>query len=144
MNTFASLLKHRKGKPPSETQEKARQDFPRTVSKSRLKLRKPGEPIPSSGRRFILGIATYSADELGLLDELEETLENGDAERADVEVFDVLGCEQMADFEKFIPGIGGVSCTPIVGVISSGKLIDQATGLPDVQKTLRRFNVLNH
>jgi hypothetical protein len=50
----------------------------------------------------------------------------------------------MTDFEKFIPGIGGVSRTPIIGVISDGKLIDHATGLPDVEKTLRRFNILNH
>src|SRR5207245_3064669 len=97
-----------------------------------------------AGKRFIIGIATYSADELGLLDQLEQAFDDGKSEIPDVEVFDVLDCEKMSDFERYIPGIEAVYRTPVIGVISDGKLVDHATGLAEVMSTLRRFNVLNH
>jgi hypothetical protein len=113
------------------------------VSRSRLKLRSPGKPIPDTGRHFIIGVATYSAPELELLDKVEEQLGRSEAEALDVEVFDVLACKNMSDFAAFIPGIDGVYRTPVVGVLSGGKLIDHATGMPDVMSTLHRFHVLN-
>jgi hypothetical protein len=96
-----------------------------------------------TGRHFIIGIATYSARELELLDKLEAFLGQVEPEAIDVEVFDVLACKTMSDFADFIPGIEGVYRTPILGVISNGKLIDQATGLSDVVSTLHRFHVLD-
>ena len=142
MNMFSSLLKYQKGKPPADAQKKAQDQFPKKVSQSKLKLRKPGQPLPSTGRLFIIGIATFSAPELELLDQLEDYLER--TETIDVEVFDVLACKQTSDFAKFIPGIDAVYRTPIIGVISDGRLIDQATGLSEVVTTLHRFHVLNH
>ncbi len=144
MSTFSSLLKYRRGKAPGDAQKKARVDFPRQVSQSSFKLRNPSQAIPQSGKHFIIGIATYSASELSLLDQLEESLGSSKSETLDVEVFDVLDCKKMSDFQRFIPGIGGVHRTPVIGVISDGKLIDHATGLSDVTNALRRFNVLNH
>jgi len=143
MSKFSSLLKYRKGKSPSEAQKKARSDFPRQVLQSKFKLRKPSVPISESGKHFIIGIATYAAPELGLLDHLQESLRNGKSGMPDVEVFDVLDCKNLGDFEKFIPGIDGVQRTPVMGVISDGKLIDHANGLAEVMNSLRRFNVLN-
>jgi hypothetical protein len=143
MSCFSSLLKFRKGKSPADAQAKAHDDFARAVAQSRLKLRSPDKPIPETGRRFIIGVATYSAPELELLDKVEQHLERSDAKAFDVEVFDVLGCNSMSDFAAFIPGIDGVYRTPILGVISGGKLIDHATGLSDVVSTLHRFHVLN-
>ena len=142
MSTFSSLLKHRKGDSPKDAQAKARSEFPKKVVQSKLRLRKPGDPLPPRGRHFIVGIASYSADELGLLDQLEDFLETASPGTTDLEVFDVLSCGQMSDFEKFIPGIGDVYQTPIIGVISDGKLIDHATGFSDVAQTLRRFKLL--
>ena len=110
---------------------------------SKFKLRKPSVPISESGKHFIIGIATYAAPELGLLDHLQESLRNGKSGMPDVEVFDVLDCKNLGDFEKFIPGINGVQRSPVMGVISDGKLIDHATGLAEVMSSLRRFNVLN-
>jgi hypothetical protein len=144
MKTFSSLLEYREGKTPSDAQAKARSGFPRKVSQSKLRLRAPGDPLPETGRHFIVGVASYSADELALLDQLQDFLENAKVQGIDVEVFDVLSCGQVGDFEKFIPGIGGVYRTPIIGVISDGKLIDHASGLSDVGKTLRRFKLLDH
>ena len=74
----------------------------------------------------------------------KDFLEKADAEKIDVEVFDVLDCQTMKDFATFIPGIDKIYRTPIIGVISDGRLIDHASGLPDVLTTLHRFHVLNH
>jgi hypothetical protein len=144
MSHFSSLLKYRKEKPPADAQAKAHEDFPTRVSQSRLKLRSPGEPIPGTGRHFIIGVATYSAPELELLDKVEASLAKAKPETVDVEVFDVLACKTMSDFAAFIPCIDDVYRMPIIAVISDGRLIDQATGLADVVTTLHRFHVLNH
>ena len=71
-------------------------------------------------------------------------LSRTDSETTEVEVFDVLNCKKMSDFAAFIPGIDDVYRTPIIGVISDGRLIDQATGLPGVMTTLHRFHLLDH
>jgi hypothetical protein len=92
--------------------------------------------------QIVIGVATYSAPELALLDELDAALHKGREGKARVEVFDVLECTQMDDFQKFIPGINPVYRTPVVGVIADGRLVDQATGLSDVKETLARFNML--
>jgi hypothetical protein len=111
--------------------------------RSKFTLRNPLEPIAESGRHFIIGIATYSAPELSLLDDVQESLRNGKSGMPDVQVFDVRDCKSLSDFEQSIPGIDGVQRTPVIGVISDGKLIDHATGLAEVMNSLRRFNVLN-
>jgi hypothetical protein len=144
MSRFSSLLRHRKGRSPADAQARAREDFPGKVSQSKLKLRSPGEPIPRTGRHFIVGVATYSAPELELLDQLEDFLASAGHEAMDVEVFDVLACKTMSDFAAFIPGIDGVYRSPVVGVISDGRLVDHATGLSDVVSTLQRFHALSH
>jgi hypothetical protein len=144
VKTFSSLLSYRRGHSPADAQKKARSAFPRKVSQSRLTLRNPEQPIPPSGRHFIIGVATYSADELGLLDELDRGLEAERRDSADIAVFDVLDCERMTDFQRYIPGIDGVYDTPVIGVMMDGKLIDRAAGLSQVVSTLRRFNVMDH
>lgn len=144
VSTFSALLQVSEETLPDEAQRKARTNFPQRVLRSKLALRIPSDPISKSGRHFVIGIASYSPEELRLLDELESMLEKATSETLDVEVFDVLDCHQMSDFEMFIPGIDGVYRTPVIGVISNGKLIDKAAGLADVIATLRRFNVLNH
>ena len=142
MNTFSSLLKFRKGKPPTEAQERARRDFSGRLAQSKLALRNPADPIAPTGKHIILGVATYAAGELKLLDQLEEALKRG-GPQTDVAVFDVLDCQGPADFDRFIPGIDPVYRTPVIGVIADGKLVDQATGLSDVANSLRRFKVLD-
>ena len=143
VSTFSSLLKYRKGKNPGDAQKKASSDFPKRVSQSKLTLRKASDAVPRSGKHFIIGIATYSADELNLLDQLEKSLRNSASGTPNVEVFDVLECDKMSDFERFIPGLHGVVRTPVIGVIFDGKLIDHATGLSEVMSVLRRFDVLD-
>lgn len=140
---FSSLLKFDKGKPPGDAQKRAQLAFPKRVSRSSLILRKAGGRLPSTARCFILGIATYSADDLKLLDDIEESLQDRGSDAVRIDVFDVVDCRQMSDFSRYIPGIERVYRTPVIGVFVDGKLIDQATGISDVSNTLRRFNVLN-
>jgi hypothetical protein len=40
--------------------------------------------------------------------------------------------------------IDEVFCSPVIGVILDGKLINKASGLSDVVTTLRRFKLLSH
>jgi len=136
------LLKYRKGKAPGEAQKKARLEFPKQVARSKLTLRDASVSIPSVGQLLIIGIASYSAEELALLDGLAKSLQNGNAKVPDIAVFDVLDCQKISDFERFIPGIDGVQRTPVIGVIFDGKLIDHATGLSEVMEVLQRFNVV--
>lgn len=77
------------------------------------------------------------------MDQIEAALDRLGAEAPAIEVFDVLDCESMGDFEKFIPGIGEVFCTPVLGVFIDGNLIDHADGLSEVIAVLRRFHVLD-
>jgi hypothetical protein len=144
MNLFSSLLKYSEGKNPAAAQKKARSGFAKAVSRSRLSLRTPSVPIPRSGRHFILGVALYSMEELKLLDELDQSLRSAEAPPPEIQVFDVLECQQISDFGKFVPGIDDVYRTPVIGVLIDGKLVDQATGVSDVVDVLRRFSVLDH
>ena len=143
MNTFSSLLNYVQGRQPGEAQASARSDFPNRFCRSRLKLRKPDSRIPVTGDRFIIGVASYSPEELSLLDQLEKSLNNGTSGAIEVEVFDVLNCSNPKDFEKYIPGIDGVYRTPLIGVIHDGQLVARATGLEEVVETLRHYKVLN-
>lgn len=140
MSTFASLLRHRKGQNPAEAQQEARRLFPARVESSRVTLRKAGQR-GRAGKQIVLGLATYSADDLALLDELDARLEEN-PELGDVQVFDVLSCRTSEDFGKFISGIGDVRRTPVVGVVTNGKLVAKASGLTDVRGTLRRLGLL--
>jgi hypothetical protein len=140
--TFSSLLEFCAGQLPGKTQEVARKEFAKRIDGSRLALRRPVGPIQQSGIQIVIGVATYSEPELALLDQLDASLHRGTDGKVRVEVFDVLECTQMDDFQKFIPGVNSVYRTPVVGVIADGKLVGQATGLADVKETLARFNIL--
>ena len=144
MNRFSSLLKYSAAKDPAAAQKKARSGFRRAVLQSEFTLRMPSAPLGKTGRHFIIGVAIYAADELRLLDELESSLPANGRGSPTIEVFDVLQCQQMQDFEEFVPGIGNVSRTPVIGVLIDGTLVDKATGLSDVRNALRRFNLLEH
>ena len=90
-----------------------------------------------------MGIASYSSGEMRLLDEIDAALEVANGTAPVVSVFDVLDCNEMSDFGRFITGIRSVYETPIIGVAMDGQIIEQATGLANVEKLLQRFNVPN-
>jgi hypothetical protein len=99
-------------------------------------------PLPPTGTHVILGVATYSQQELNLLDDVNASLSSGNGQTLQVDVFDVLECEQMSDFEKFIPGLGPVYQTPVLGVVADGSLVQSAVGLREVEEVLRQHRIL--
>jgi hypothetical protein len=74
----------------------------------------------------LIGVAPYSAYDLKLLEVLNELPLDPASDRIDV--FDVLACQKQEDFEKYVPGIGKVFQTPVVGIWGNGKLEETNSG----------------
>src|SRR6185369_475497 len=118
MGKFEDLLRLHNRLPPGEQQLLAREQFPAVVASSRMSMWAPGEPLPASGSRVLIGVATYSLYDLDLLDALDSQLFGDDA----VELFEVSSCSSHEEFDRFIPGIGKVFQTPLVGFWQDGQL----------------------
>jgi hypothetical protein len=88
---------------------------------------KPGDPIENRVPRILLGVASYSVADLALLDMVDEAHGHASAWPR-IDVFDVVECRSMEDFEKYVPGIGKVFQTPVVGLWEEGVLKEKAWG----------------
>jgi hypothetical protein len=84
---------------------------------------KLGDDISAASRRVLIGVAPYSGYDLKLLEALNELPLDPISDRIDV--FDVLACQTQEDFEKYIPGIGKVYQTPVVGIWEQGRLLQR-------------------
>jgi len=71
------------------------------------------------GWRLLVGIGTYSRSDLELAERLLKLPASPDRV---IEFFDVLEIKDMQEFEDYIPGIGKVWGTPVVGFWRDGKL----------------------
>lgn len=130
MNRFADLLQQDSGLPVAEQQAGANRRFPDLLAVSGLHLWKAGDPLPVKGKRILLGIAPYARLDLQLLDLLSELLGRADTCLPRVEVFNILDCRTMEDFDKYVSGIGKVYQTPVVGIWEEGVLKEKAWGKP--------------
>jgi hypothetical protein len=101
--------------------------FPSVVSTSAFRLWSPGNPIAAKGKRLLIGVATWSAYDMKLLDAVSEVLQRASVDLT-VDVFNVADCPSPEAFEEYVPGIGRVFQTPVVGLWSEGQLVDKATG----------------
>jgi hypothetical protein len=101
--------------------------FPSAVAGSPLRLWSPGDPIPRQGQWLLVGVATWSAHDMQLLDAVSQALEGGPTGLA-VSVFNVANCQSADAFEVYVPGVGSVFHTPVVGLWSEGKLVEKASG----------------
>src|SRR5262245_53105905 len=101
---FYELLDNSQRIEPGRLQLRARQRFPTLVQKSDLQQALPGDPRHTSNksRYLILGVATYSPDDLRLLDEVESSHAQWE-QHWNVAVFDVMECKDMADVRQFTP-----------------------------------------
>lgn len=108
-------------------QKKLDDRFPSAVSTSPFRLWSPGDPIPAGGKRLLIGVATWSAYDMKLLDAVSQALPRLPAGLT-VEVFNVADCSSPEAFDQYVPGIGSVFHTPVVGLWCDGKLVDKATG----------------
>src|SRR3954468_12590839 len=89
--------------------------FPSVVSATPIRLWQPGDPIEPTGRRLLIGVATWSVPDLTLLDELARA-PSRQAPGMVVDVFNVADVRSAGDFERYVPGIGAVFHTPVVGL----------------------------
>lgn len=139
MSKFAELLANPANRSAADIQSDAEREFSNRVSGSRLVARK-ANGISPSGRSVILGVASYSPNELQMLDEMDAS--DGIA-RFDVQVFDVMNCRSHDDFGRFIPDAPKrVEQSPVVGVYEDGQLVRFETGLHCVRETLNRLGLL--
>src|SRR5262249_27284589 len=104
------------------------------VAESRLHWWSPGNPVCERGKRLLIGVATYSEYDMRLLDLLDDALGESRCSSIHVDVFDVLDCPTMDDFDRYVPGVGIVLQTPVVGVWENGVLKDKGSGAPAREK----------
>jgi hypothetical protein len=101
--------------------------FPSAVAASPFRLWSPGDAIPSQGRRLLIGVATWSKQDLALLDTVAQAVLTGGVPLT-IEVFNVAECRSPSAFEDYIPGLGRVFQTPVVGLWSDGQQTDAGSG----------------
>jgi hypothetical protein len=101
--------------------------FPSIVARSPLRLWHPGDAIPRAEKRLLIGVATWSAHDMKLLDAVAAALQAPHPPLT-VDVFNVADCPTADSFKEYIPGIDGIYQTPIVGLWSDGQLVEKATG----------------
>jgi hypothetical protein len=127
MNQFRFLLQPERAPWPPDEQADAERRFPDTVARSHLRLWSPGQAIPARGKRLLVGVATYSPSDLRLLGQIDEAVSRGTVP-VQVEVFSTRLCPAHEDLDRYIPGIGKVFQTPVVGLWEDGVLRDRAWG----------------
>jgi hypothetical protein len=118
---------------PGEQQRAIEQEFPGVVARTALRWWSPDSGIPAGGTRLVIGVATYSGPDMRLLDLVQEAVTKEDARRmagARVEVFSVMACKSHEDFDRYVPGIGQVFQTPVVGLWVNGTLGEKCWGAP--------------
>jgi hypothetical protein len=126
--SFRELLAPIAGFTPGELQEQASKRFPNVVDESHMEIWRPTDsPFEPHDQDVLIGVATYSLEDLKLLDEIEERLRNRSV-LENISVFDVSAFSEMGDFERHLPGIGKVFQTPVVGFWKNGQLTDRLSG----------------
>jgi hypothetical protein len=138
---FHELLENPTGREPGPLQANARQLFTSVLERSHLKPRLPGAPVPDEGEYVILGVASYSPDELQLLDEVE-AVHHQWAASSKVAVFDLTTCKGMTDMKGYLPPLSVVAQSPVVALWDRGKLIASTTGLHMTRELLRNRGLL--
>jgi hypothetical protein len=92
--------------------------FAATVLQAPFRLWSPGDPIPQQGNRLLIGVATWSASDMTLLDAVSQALQERTPTLV-VEVFNVANCRSVEAFSRYVPGIGSVFHTPVGGSLES-------------------------
>ena len=142
MTIFAELLASTPSVEPRDLQSRAKQSFPVRVGQSHMLMRQPSTPIPGTGTFVVIGVASYSPMELQLLDEVDVAHKDWQS-KAQIAVFDVLDCQTMADFEKYLPSVGSVMQSPVAAIWIDGKLVAKQTGLRMVREALKDRQILS-
>ena len=126
--SFSELLEPIAGFTPGQLQEQASKRFPNIVDESHMEIWRPNDgPFEPHDQDVLIGVATYSIEDLKLLDEIEQRLRVHSAPER-ISVFDISAFTEMRDFERLLPGIGKVFQTPVVGFWTNGQLTERLSG----------------
>jgi hypothetical protein len=128
MTKFGDLFWSHREMQPGQQQRFVEAHFPDEVAVSNLRLWQPGNAVPTTGKRFLIGVATYSVYDMRLLDVVDEFLGQGKSGLFQVDVFSVAQCKSQEDFGKYISDLGTVLQTPVVGLWEEGALTEKAQG----------------
>jgi hypothetical protein len=109
-------------------QNRAEELLPELLEVYGMRLWRPGDAFASHGNRLLIGVSIASRYDLELLDLLAAHLARDAAAGISVDVFSWTSARTMEDFLAYIPGIGDVFQTPVVGAWTDGELTSSATG----------------
>ena len=141
---FRELLNNPKCIEPGQLQKDARARFPILVQTSHLRERLKDKPLSnaSTGQKVILGVATYSRDELELLDNLEQSHLDWESS-TEISVFDITECKNSCDLRKYLLQDMTNVQTPVVVIWNDGRMVGTQTGLYMVRESLKKANILS-
>jgi hypothetical protein len=112
---------------PAEVQENARRQLASILAQSKLHMWRLDDPIPKQGMRLLIGIAVWSVYDMRLLDALDQVLsEMKRPERVDI--FNVDDCSTMECLQDYVPRVGKIFHTPVVGIWQNGEQVEQGSG----------------
>lgn len=116
------------------------------ASDQQLKFRRLSDPILPASRRVLIGVATWSRYDFELIDAIAEKRQKSGASDEVVEIFDAD--EQFddpaapkQDFERYVPGIGKVFGSPVLGIWEGGDLVTRASGAAARQILIDRYEL---
>jgi len=124
MGRFRDLQHVKDHLPPGDQQLLRSELLPSVVANTRMSMWSPGESFPATGARILIGVVTWSLYDLDLLDTLDQSTFDHDT----VHVFDLDSCATQSDIENYIPGIGKVCQTPVLGYWQDGQQLHREQG----------------
>jgi hypothetical protein len=137
---FYELLDNPQAREPGIVQGNAIVQFPGVVRTSHLKERVAGQPLPS-GDSLIIGVGSYSRDDLKLLDDLEAAHDKWQG-TWHAFVFDLTQCKSMTDIQRYAPPLVVTMQTPIVVLYRQGCPTKTAIGLCPGRQALTEAGIL--
>jgi hypothetical protein len=127
---------------PAQQQQRAAEQFSAVVAKSHMEMLPPEEVLPAQGAKILIGVASYSIPDLEMLDAIEARLSREPIDDETIHLFDVSALPDSRDFEKYLPGIGRVYQTPVIGLWQNGVLQDKASGTLARHWLTQRYGLL--
>ena len=119
---FVDLWENSKHMNPAVQQEWLRQEIPKRLSEGGVRLAQKGAGAPD---RIVVGIAEYAREDLQLLDNASVA---ASALGVILEVFLMTACRSQSEIEEYVPHVGPVFQSPVVGVWKAGTLKESASG----------------
>ena len=128
---FAALLPGDPSISPGEEQRRARASFPSVAADSLLCLWKTGDGVPLTGKRLLIGAASFAPSDLHLLDSLNAFLSAHPSNDVKVDIFDLATPGDPEDLKLYFPCANPRISRPLGGLWIDGAMV-QHTGGTDV------------